>query len=158
MKYIKPNPEPKRGANFLFEYEGCPKISLSRGKEAFEECITLLKSSKELPPLILCDKLKVEVPENFTHWVKKDIVKDLIAQKKEETKNKYNVHQFHYDIGGLNPFISAILQITDDNLTFNCTRRNNILDPDFDSVGLDHFTLGKKMCIYCLFGKKISVF
>lgn len=82
------------------------------------------------------------------------MVKDLINQKRENTKNKYGVLQFHYDIGGLNPLVSVVLQVVDDNITFNNTRRNNILDPDFDAIGIDHFTVGKKMCIYLLFGKK----
>jgi len=99
--------------------------------------------------------LKLEVPKNSQQWVKKNIVKELITQKKENVKNKYTNLQFHYDIGGLNPFISAIIQITDDNITFNNTRRNNILDPDFDSVGIDHNANGKKMCMYLLFGKKV---
>jgi len=110
-----------------------------------------------LPPLKLCDKLKLEVPENSSHWVKKEIVKELISKKKEEVKDKYTDLQFHYDIGGLNAFVSAIIQITDDNITFNNTRRNNILDAEFDSIGIDHYTIGKKICIYLLFGKSCQL-
>jgi len=60
--------------------------------------------------------------------------------------------QFHYDIAGINPVLTVMHQIIDDNITFNHTRRKNILDEDFNSIGISNYNIGKKVCVYLLFG------
>ena len=157
LQYVKPNPEPKPGANFLFIFLNYPKISLSKGKEAFTECINELNKIKPMHPLKNVLMLNLTVPTTSDNWVKKQIVSNMILHKKDEVLNKYDILQFHYDIGGLNPVIMAMLQIIDDNITFNMTRRKNLLDDDFNSIGISNYNIGKKVCVYLLFGKSVPV-
>jgi len=151
MQYIKPNPDPKPGANYFFEYQNYPKISLTKGKEEFLDCINMLKNMTPVQPLQDNPFLYLNVPTISENWVKKQIINSMILAKKEEIITKVNKLQFHYDIAGINPVLTVMHQIIDDNITFNHTRRKNILDEDFNSIGISNYNIGKKVCVYLLF-------
>ena len=103
--------------------------------------------------LILNETLNLNVPCYADNWVKKQIITPMILTKKEDIASKIGKVQFQYDIGGTNPNIAVMLQIIDDNITFNFTRRKNILDDEFNVVGISNYNIGKKVCVYLVFGK-----
>jgi hypothetical protein len=150
IQHIKPNPSGK-GGDFVFEKEGHQKSSLLRGEPAFRETIEQLLKAKPLPELKFAEDIIVKVPEASAEWTKREIISQLLSEKKKENENKYIQNGFHFDLGTSDPVISLVLQVVDDN-NFKGQRRNNLLSPSFKFIGISHKASGKtKFCTYLTF-------
>lgn len=136
----------------LLVYNDEIKIELVRGKEHFISCINYLKDiCQKMNPLIFADELKIPFPEERNdlilcrHYLSKEIEK-----KNRETKGKYTIIDFQYDICP-NPILSTIIQIVDDS-SASLQRRNNILNKSAKYVGITSGSLRKDIyCFYLLF-------
>jgi hypothetical protein len=139
---------------FYFQVDENVKINLIKGVEAFEKCISQLKSSQPiLRPLEysedLCFPFPSEKPEISSQ---KEYLTETFIKMSREIKNKdMNISGFHYDNNINDAEISTILQIVDDNNSRG-QRRSHILDKDAKYVGIN---IGKikpgLFCIYLLF-------
>lgn len=154
LAFIRKNHEPREGSLFFYDKGNGPKVSLSYGIIKFKECIDYLNTLIPMPPLKLCPDLTVKVPKAVSDWARKEVFRDLFKEKKDILKDKYYNFQFHFDIGYIDAEISAVLQIVDDNQTFNGARRNSILNKDLHHVGISNQKNGKKNCVYVLFANK----
>ncbi len=130
---------------------------LNKGISSFDECIKLLLTQKILEPIELNNDLKIEFDlennskEDFTSF---HFISQILKQKFEDIKNKYNVIGFHYDICSDNPEISSILQLVDDTGN-NFSRKKNILNPKAKYVGISFVYIKTNIiCYYLLFGNK----
>jgi len=126
---------------------------LTEGEDKFRECIEYLNRMNPIPPIELCEDLKVKVPKEIENWSKHKIFAELLGEKKATLAESYIGYQFQFDIGWTDPEVSAIMQIVDDNNAFKGSRRENILNKAFSLVGITNQKKGKKNCVYLLFAK-----
>ena len=130
----------------LFLKEGTPKIKLKKGVSAFDSCAQLLRKMQPLNALDYSKRLEIKVPERKEDWVKAQVIKHKIEKKKQEVLDDFGCFSFHYDLGSIDPLVSAVLQIVDDS-NFDGFRRENILSEDFCFVGItDAKQNGKNIC------------
>ncbi len=141
------------GSNYYYLNENAsgPKILLASGWSKISEFVEILKRMKPLKPLEYNPKLNLKISSAKADWTNKEIFLKFISDKKEELKlNKIN---FHFDIGYLDAETCAVLQLVDDNLGFNGSRRKNILNSEVNQVGVSNVTSGLKNCTYVIFTK-----
>ena len=82
------------------------------------------------------------------------IIAKILNKKYEQIKNEYNILGFHYDICSNNTEISSILQLVDDDIENNLTRRKNILNRNVKYVGISYVNIKENIiCYYLLFDK-----
>jgi len=151
IKYIQPNPEPKKNQNFIYSQEKLPKTMLLNGEVAFRDMINILKVTAPLPSFEFKQDLVIEVPENSKEWFNKDVINTLFNKKKEELRDKYQSFSFHYDIGTCIPNVSTVLQVVDDNVGFSGSRRHNLLSETFKYIGIGCAKEKTKYCFYIVF-------
>ena len=130
MQYIK-----VKNNNFYFANNNYPKVVLNKGKDAFIDLINYLDKMNKMDELILRSDIALTMPENSEDMNNKEIIYNLIIEKKKQLNGKYKYFNFHYDQGDLNSEISAILQLVDDTNS-NLKRRNNILNSNNKYVGI----------------------
>lgn len=151
IKYIQPNPEPKKNQNFIYSQEKLPKTMLLNGEVAFRDTMNILKVTAPLPSFEFREDLVIEVPENSKEWFNKDVINTLFNKKKEELRDKYQSFSFHYDIGTWIPNVSTVLQVVDDNVGFSGSRRHNLLSETFKYIGIGYAKEKTKYCFYIVF-------
>ncbi len=156
MEFIKRSSD--GGSNdspmYYWEREGDPKMALQHGEEKFLECIEFLNKMKPMLPLAYNQKLNIKVPLETSKWNENEILADLLAEKKVNLAEHYLNYQFQYDIGLLDPIVSAVMQVVDDNPIFNGKRRANILNRNLTNIGIMSRKCGKKNCVYMLFARR----
>ena len=138
-------------------------ITLNKGPIAFDECINYLNELDNINALIMKDELNVDIIGNIkenceeSNYTSFSFLEKIIKLKKKELeKNKkyYKITAFHYDKSCDNPEISLLLQIVDDNVG-DCTRRKNLLNPNFNYIGISCVNIKENIfCYYCLFANK----
>lgn len=146
IDYITTNPEGKQ----VIGVEKTSKIVLKYGIPKFNETKRFLLNMKTLNALKPRDELKLDIPEDPNLWLNNELLRNLIVKKQEELSGKYTKFGFHFDYAMIDPSLSAVLQVVDDN---NCgdKRRENIVNEEFKYVGISHRAYGKKFCSYFLF-------
>jgi hypothetical protein len=135
MLYINSIRNQQKQKIYYYSNENYPKINLPRGESAFKECIKILRKIKHTTPLSYKSELSIEVPMKSDSLDIKDGMIYSFQNKKLEISKQYTCIGFHYDNCGLNPEISAILQIVDDSNT-NVFRRSNILNSKYKYMGI----------------------
>ncbi len=138
-------------------------ISLNKGVNAFDECITYLNQLEPMNSLIMKEELSINIEENIKENYEESnytsfsfLEKVIKIKKKELEKNnkKYKISGFHYDKSCDNPECSLVLQIVDDNMG-DLSRRKNLLNPYFTYIGITTVIIKENVfCYYCLFANK----
>ena len=135
---------------------------LNKGKKAFDDCIKYLSTQISLEPIELNNDLKINInTENEVekeYYYSLEFIEKILKQKFESIKNEYNILGFHYDLCSNNTEISSILQIVDDDIECNFTRRKNILNRNVKYVGISFVNIKDNIiCYYLLFGNKKKI-
>lgn len=134
---------------FYFIKENECKVELKQGKQAFiDSSEELIKLDSTLCPLRLNQKLSIEIPDDRELWCNKDYLEREIQKKFDSLDFEYI--GFHFDFGIVNPLISVILQVVDDN-NLNFQRRNNILNENFKYLGISIRKINNSACTYFTF-------
>lgn len=138
-------------------------ISLNKGVNAFDECITYLNQLEPMNSLIMKEELSINIEDNIKENYEESkytsfsfLEKVIKIKKKELEKNnkKYKISGFHYDKSCDNPECSLVLQIVDDNMG-DLSRRKNLLNPYFTYIGITTVIIKENVfCYYCLFANK----
>ena len=138
-------------------------ISLNKGVNAFDECITYLNQLEPMNSLIMKEELSINIEDNIKENYEESnytsfsfFEKVIKIKKKELEKNnkKYKISGFHYDKSCDNPECSLVLQIVDDNMG-DLSRRKNLLNPYFTYIGITTVIIKENVfCYYCLFANK----
>ena len=136
----------------FFCMEHNSKISLPRGRRAFEECIEFLKNLKPRKPLEMHEELKIVFPEKTPERaISREFITTSLLQKADEVKDKFTINWFHYDNNIKNAEISVALQLVDDNNSHG-ERRRHLLDENVKYIGINIGQVRKNMyCIYLVF-------
>jgi hypothetical protein len=135
---------------------------LNKGKKAFDDCIKFLSVQIALEPLELNNDLKIDIniekEEKKDYYYSFEYIEKMLNKKYEQIKNEYNILGFHYDICSNNTEISSILQLVDDDIENNLTRRKNILNRNVKYVGISYVNIKENIiCYYLLFGNKKKI-
>lgn len=130
------------------------KISLKEGISKFNECKRCLLQSEPCEELVFDKDLIIEIPEDQSLWLNHDNIKELITNKQNQilgdNRKNYSLFGFHFDYGMIDPVISSVLQLVDDN---NCEnrRRMNIVNQEYSAVGISYKMKGRKFIAYFFF-------
>lgn len=130
------------------------KIGLREGISKFNECKRFILQSPTCKELIIDEDLLLEIPEDPNLWLDHNVIKKQIYDKQNEILSiphkPYTLFGFHFDYGMIDPTLSSVLQLVDDN---NCEnrRRYNILNSDYKAVGISFKNQGKNFCSYFFF-------
>jgi hypothetical protein len=138
---------------YIYEEINGPKIALTKGRVAFMDSVYHLNTLSPIHPLSLSQELTILINEEEEEEKEKLLDKKYMSEAIFNLKKLIKVKNisFHYDYGSSNPEISGVIQVVDDNNS-NFFRRNNILNPKFNFVGISISQIRKKkFLVYCTF-------
>ena len=128
----------------IFIYKSTVKVALSRGVPAFDEAINFLKNLKPMQKLIFSNELLMEYPINEEQIKDKKYMNDQINIK---VQNGIPIKSFWRDIIK-DPQTCLILMIVDDTGVNSGKKRNDILDPNMQCIGIVSKKIGKSFASY----------
>ena len=131
----------KRG---IYIYKSIVKVALSRGLPAFDETIDFLKKLNPMPKLIFSNDLLIDAPINEEQLKDKKYMNEQINSK---VQNGIPIKSFWRDIIK-DPQTCLILMIVDDNGPNSGKKRNDILDPNMQCIGIVSKKIGKNIASY----------
>ena len=128
----------------IFIYKSTVKVALSRGVPAFDETIDFLKNLKPMQKLIFSNELLIEYPINEEQIKDKKYMNEQINIK---VQNGIPIKSFWRDIIK-DPQTCLILMIVDDTGINSGKKRNDILDPNMQCIGIVSKKIGKSFASY----------
>ena len=128
----------------IFIYKSTVKVALSRGVPAFDETINFLKNLKPMQKLIFSNELLMEYPINEEQIKDNKYMNDQINIK---VQNGIPIKSFWRDIIK-DPQTCLILMIVDDTGVNSGKKRNDILDPNMQCIGIVSKKIGKSFASY----------
>ena len=131
----------KRG---IYIYKSIVKVALSRGLPAFDETIDFLKKLNPMPKLIFSNDLLIDAPINEEQLKDKKYMNEQINAK---VQNGIPIKSFWRDIIKDHQ-TCLILMIVDDNGANSGKKRNDILDPNMQCIGIVSKKIGKNFASY----------
>ena len=131
----------KRG---IYIYKSIVKVALSRGLPAFDETIDFLKKLNPMPKLIFSNDLLIDAPINEEQLKDKKYMNEQINAK---VQNGIPIKSFWRDIIK-DPQTCLILMIVDDNGPNSGKKRNDILDPNMQCIGIVSKKIVKSFASY----------
>jgi hypothetical protein len=146
----------KEGDNIYYVEKYGIKIKLHCQKQGFIECAEFLSNSEPIPPLTFNKDLVIEVPNDRSEQLSKEAMVEKALNKKKQLFSTKMTFGFHFDKGSINPETSCVLQLVDDNCKTR-SRRNNIMNQNFDQVGVAvrKVNFKKAYIIYVTFSGKL---
>ena len=130
--------------NGICIYKSSVKVALSRGLPAFNETIEFLKNLKPMKKLIFSSDLLIPPPDNEDQLTDKGYMNELINQK---VQKGIPIKSFWRDI--IKDYETClILMIVDDTGSNSGKKRNDILDPNMQCIGITSKKIGKKFASY----------
>ena len=131
----------KRG---IYIYKSIVKVALSRGLPAFDETIDFLKKLNPMPKLIFSNDLLIDAPINEEQLKDKKYMNEQINSK---VQNGIPIKSFWRDIIK-DCKTCLILMIVDDTGVNSGKKRNDILDPNMQCIGIVSKKIGKSFASY----------
>ena len=123
------------------------KVSLNRGKEAFDEVIRILENTNPMDPLVYCPKLNVPLPADEEEINDKNYLTNKCT---EIIHTGVPIKSFWRDVIP-DPKISFLLMIVDNTGNKKCLKRSDILDPNMKYIGINSIALGNSFVCYISF-------
>ena len=128
----------------IYIYKSTVKVALSKGLPAFDEAIDFLKQLKPMNKLIFSNELLIESPINEEQIKDKKYMNDQINKK---VQNGIPIKSFWRDIIK-DCKTCLILMIVDDTGVNSGKKRNDILDPNMQCIGIVSKKIGKSFASY----------
>ena len=128
----------------IYIYKSTVKVALSKGLPAFDEAICFLKQLKPMNKLIFSNELLIESPINEEQIKDKKYMNDQINKK---VQNGIPIKSFWRDIIK-DCKTCLILMIVDDTGVNSGKKRNDILDPNMQCIGIVSKKIGKSFASY----------
>jgi hypothetical protein len=130
--------------NGICIYKSSVKVALSRGLPAFNETIEYLQNLKPMKKLIFSSDLLIPPPDNEEQLTDKTYMNQLINEK---VQNGIPIKSFWRDI--IKDYETCLLlMIVDDTGSNSGKKRNDILDPNMQCIGITSKKIGKKFASY----------
>ncbi len=152
IQFISENPDTNAKNAAFYVREGMPKISLTRGVPAFQEFAEKLRNMEPFNKIEFKSCLQIPINEDPSKWTSKEVIGESVNRIKTGLKEAgtYKNFNFHFDVGSPFSENSFVLQLVDDT-PFKGSRSRNILNPNFQYVGVSSFKKKNKHCGYFLF-------
>lgn len=132
-----------------FLFENYP-IYLNIGEKEFSECSSYLKnlySKKEnLTELVNVEELKVPFPEYIDNWDDDEYIKNTMRKNMINVNGKFNLVEFNYFKSILNPEISVILSLLNQDENKNSIR-NTIFMKEIKNIGINYQITEENYCV-----------
>ena len=128
----------------IYIYKSTVKVALSKGLPAFDEAIDFLKQLKPMNKLIFSNDLLIESPINEEQIKDKKYMNEQINKK---VQNGIPIKSFWRDIIK-DCKTCLILMIVDDTGVNSGKKRNDILDPNMQCIGIVSKKIGKSFASY----------
>ena len=128
----------------IYIYKSTVKVALSKGLPAFDEAIDFLKQLKPMNKLIFSNELLIESPINEEQIKDKKYMNEQINKK---VQNGIPIKSFWRDIIK-DCKTCLILMIVDDTGINSGKKRNDILDPNMQCIGIVSKKIGKSFASY----------
>ena len=128
----------------IYIYKSTVKVALSKGLPAFDEAIDFLKQLKPMNKLIFSNELLIESPINEEQIKDKKYMNEQINKK---VQNGIPIKSFWRDIIK-DCKTCLILMIVDDTGVNSGKKRNDILDPNMQCIGIVSKKIGKNFASY----------
>ncbi len=130
-------------------YKSKVKVALTKGKEAFEEAISILKTVQPMEPLIFKENMCLPVPTTEEEFKDKEFLKNNVSAIKGQGINIDNAWK---DLVK-DAETSFLLMVVDDSGKKAGMKRNDILNPSYKYVGISSTMIGKSFVAFCTFSK-----
>ena len=131
----------KRG---IYIYKSTVKVALSKGLPAFDEAINYLGQLSPMKKLIYINDLVIESPTNEEQIKDKKYMNEKINEK---VQSGIPIKSFWRDIIK-DSHTCLILMIVDDTGANSGKKRNDILDPNMQCIGIVSKKIGKSFASY----------
>ena len=128
----------------IYIYKSTVKVALSKGLPAFDEAIDFLKQLKPMNKLIFSNELLIESPISEEQIKDKKYMNEQINKK---VQNGIPIKSFWRDIIK-DCKTCLILMIVDDTGVNSGKKRNDILDPNMQCIGIVSKKIGKSFASY----------
>jgi len=128
----------------IYIYKSTVKVALSKGLPAFDEAIDFLKQLKPMNKLIFSYDLLIESPINEEQIKDKQYMNEQINKK---VQDGIPIKSFWRDIIK-DCQTCLILMIVDDTGVNSGKKRNDILDPNMQCIGIISKKIGKSFASY----------
>ena len=128
----------------IYIYKSTVKVALSKGLPAFDEAIEFLKQLKPMNKLIFSYDLLIESPINEEQIKDKQYMNEQINKK---VQDGIPIKSFWRDIIK-DCQTCLILMIVDDTGVNSGKKRNDILDPNMQCIGIISKKIGKSFASY----------
>lgn len=128
----------------IYIYKSNVKVALYRGESAFDETINYLKKLKPMKRLIFSNELLIDTPINEEQIQDKKYMNEQISLK---VQNGIPIKSFWRDIIK-DSQTCLILMIVDDTGANSGKKRNDILDPNMQCIGIVSKKIGKSFASY----------
>jgi len=125
-------------------YKGPVKVALCKGVEAFDDAINYLKDLKPMQKLIFSKELIIESPKDEEEILSKKFMAEQINEKIMEG---IPIKSFWKD-KIKDPETCLLLMIVDDTGANSGKKRNDILDPAKQLIGISSKAIGKHFASY----------
>ena len=125
-------------------YKSSVKVALSKGIPAFDESIDYLKNLRPMQKLIFSSELLIPPPENEDQIKDKTYMNEIINEK---VQSGIPIKSFWRDIIK-DRETCLILMIVDDTGANSGKKRNDILDPTMQCIGITSKRIGKSFASY----------
>ena len=130
-------------------YKSKVKVALTKGKEAFEEAISILKTVQPMEPLIFKEKMCIAVPTTEEEFKDKEFLKKGVSALREQGVNIDNTWR---DLVK-DAETSFLLMVVDDTGKKAGMKRNDILNPNYEYIGISSTMIGKSFIALWIFSK-----
>ena len=130
-------------------YKSKVKVALTKGKEAFEETISILKTVQPMAPLIFKENMCLAVPTTEEELKDKEFLKNGVSALRGQGVNIDNAWK---DLVK-DAETSFLLMVVDDSGKKAGMKRNDILNPSYKYVGISSTMIGKSFVAFCTFSK-----
>lgn len=130
-------------------YKSKVKVALTKGKEAFEEAISILDKKVGMPPLEFKPEMCLNLPTTEEEFKNKEFFK--------KSQNELKEKGIHIDNAWKDlvkdPETSFILMVVDDTGKKAGMKREDLLNPSYKYIGISSIFLGKNFVAYFTFSK-----
>ena len=131
----------KRG---LYIYKSTVKVALNKGVQAFDEAINFLKNLRPMNKLLFSKELIIDPPDTEEEIQDKKFMNEQINNK---VQNGIPIKSFWRDI--VKDYKTCLLlMIVDDSGINSGKKRNDILDPSMQCIGIISKKIGKNFASY----------
>ncbi len=131
----------KRG---LYIYKSTVKVALNKGVQAFDEAINFLKNLRPMNKLLFSKELIIDPPNTEEEIQDKKFMNEQINNK---VQNGIPIKSFWRDI--VKDYKTCLLlMIVDDSGINSGKKRNDILDPSMQCIGIISKKIGKNFASY----------